>query len=87
MNYQCIYQKKYTDNPNEFNKSDLNLSRDNIVTELSSTKKYKEKVLVREGNLVLNNSKTNSEEKKWFSEAIGNTSNVKEGWQDTIVSV
>ena len=87
MNYQCIYQKKYTDNPNEFNKSDLNLSRDNMVTELSSTKKYKEKVLVREGNLVLNNSKTNSEEKKWFSEAIGNTSNVKEEWQDTIASV
>ena len=79
--------KKYTDNPNEFNKSDLNLSGDNMVTELSSTKKYKEKVLVREGYLVLNNSKVNSEEKKWFNEVIGNTSNVKEEWQDTIASV
>ena len=79
--------KKYTDNPNEFNKSNLNLSGDSMVTELPSTKKYKDKVSVREGNLVLNNSKVNSEEKKWFNEVIGNTSNVKEEWQDTIASV
>ena len=54
-----------------------------MVTELPSTKKYKEKVSVVEGNLVINNSKVNSEEKKWFNEVIGNTSNVKEEWQDT----
>ena len=79
--------KKYTDNPNEFNKSNLNLSGDSMVTELPSTKKYKDKVSVIEGNLVINNGKVNSEEKKWFNEVIGNTSNVKEEWQDTIASV
>ena len=79
--------KKYTDNPTSFDKSSVNLSGDSMVTELPSTKKYKDKVSVIEGNLVKNNSKVNSEEKKWFNEVIGNTSNVKKEWQDTIVSV
>ena len=79
--------KKYTDDPTSFEKSSVNLSGDTMVTELPSTKKYKEKVLVVEGNLVLNNKKVNSDEKKWFNEVIGNTSNVKEEWQDTISSV
>ena len=79
--------KKYTDNPLSFEKSNVNLSGDGMVTELPSTKKYKEKVSVVEGNLILNNSKVNSDEKKWFNEVIGNTSNVKEEWQDTISEV
>ena len=79
--------KKYTENPTSFDKSSVNLSGDSMVTELPSTKKYKEKVSVVEGNLVKNNSKVNSDEKKWFNEVIGNTSNVKEEWQDTIASV
>ena len=79
--------KKYTDDPLSFEKSSVNLSGDSMVTELPSTKKYKDKVSVVEGNLVRNNSKVNSDEKKWFNEVIGNTSNVKEEWQDTIASV
>ena len=80
--------KKYTDDPLSFEKSNVNLSGDGMVTELPSTKKYKDKVSVVEGNLILNNSnKVNSEEKKWFNDVIGNTSNVKEEWQDTIASV
>ncbi len=79
--------KKYTDNPLSFEKSNVNLSGDGMVTELPSTKKYKEKVSVVEGNLILNKNKVNSDEKKWFNEVIGNTSNVKEEWQDTIASV
>ena len=79
--------KKYTDNPTSFDKSSVNLSGDSMVTELPSTKKYKDKVLVVKGKLVKNNSKVNSDEKKWFNEVIGNTSNVKEEWQDTIASV
>ena len=79
--------KKYTDDPTSFEKSSVNLSGDTMVTELPSTKKYKEKVSVVEGNLVLNNKKVNSDEKKWFNEVIGNTSNAKEEWQDTIASV
>ena len=79
--------KKYTDDPTSFDKSSINLSGDSMVTELPSTKKYKDKVSVVEGNLVKNNNKVNSEEKKWFNEVIGKTSNVKEEWQDTIVSV
>ena len=79
--------KKYTDDPLSFEKSSVNLSGDSMVTELPSTKKYKDKVSVVEGNLVKNNSKVNSEEKKWFNEVIGNTSNVKEEWKNTIASV
>ena len=79
--------KKYTDNPLSFEKSSINLSGNGMVTELPSTKKYKDKVSVVEGNLILNKNKVNSEEKKWFNEVIGNTSNVKEEWQDTIASV
>ena len=79
--------KKYTDDPLSFDKSSVNLSGDTMVTELPGTKKYKDKVSVVEGNLVLNNKKVNSDEKKWFNEVIGNTSNVKEEWQDTISSV
>ena len=80
--------KKYTDNPTSFKKSSVNLSGDSMVTELPSTKKYKDKVSVVEGNLVVNNnSKVNTDEKKWFNEVIGNTSNVKEEWQDSIASV
>ena len=80
--------KKYTDDPLSFEKSNVNLSGDSMVTELPSTKKYKDKVSVVEGNLVVNNnSKVNTDEKKWFNEVIGNTSNVKEEWQDTIASV
>ena len=79
--------KKYTDNPTSFDKSSVNLSGDSMVTELPSTKKYKEKVSVVEGNLVINNSKVNSDEKKWFNEVIGNTSTVKEEWKNTIASV
>ena len=79
--------KKYTDNPTSFDKSSVNLSGDSMVTELPSTKKYKEKVSVVEGNLVINNSKVNSDEKKWFNEVIGNTSNVKKEWKNTIASV
>ena len=79
--------KKYTDNPTSFDKSSVNLSGDSMVTELPSTKKYKDKVSVVEGNLILNNSKVNSEEKKWFNEVIGNTSTVKEEWKNTIASV
>ena len=79
--------KKYTDDPLSFEKSSVNLSGDSMVTELPSTKKYKDKVSVVEGNLILNKGKVNSNEKKWFNEVIGNTSNVKEEWQDTIASV
>ena len=79
--------KKYTDNPTSFDKSSVNLSGDAMVAELPSTKKYKDKVSVVEGNLVINNSKANSDEKKWFDEVIGNTSNVKKEWKNTIASV
>ena len=79
--------KKYTENPTSFDKSSVNLSGDSMVTELPSTKKYKDKVSVVEGNLVINNSKANSDEKKWFNEVIGNTSNVKKEWKNTIASV
>ena len=82
--------KKYTDNPTSFEKSNVNLSGDSMVTELPSTKKYKDKVSVIKGKLVWNGETENNTEYKWFSEVTGNTSNsetVKEEWKNTIASV
>ena len=82
--------KKYTDNPLSFEKSNVNLSGDGMVTELPSTKKYKEKVSVIKGKLAWNGETENNTEYKWFSEVTGNTSNsetVKEEWKNTIASV
>ena len=82
--------KKYTDDPLSFEKSSVNLSGDTMVTELPSTKKYKEKVSVVKGKLVWAGETENNTEYKWFTEVTGNTSNsetVKEEWQDTIASV
>ena len=82
--------KKYTDNPLSFEKSSVNLSGDSMVTELPSTKKYKDKVSVVKGKLVWNGETENNTEYKWFSEVTGNTPNsetVKEEWKNTIASV
>ena len=82
--------KKYTDDPISFDKSSVNLSGDSMVTELPSTKKYKDKVSVIKGKLVWAGETENNTEYKWFTEVTGNTSNsetVKEEWKDTIASV
>ena len=82
--------KKYTDDPISFDKSSINLSGDSMVTELPSTRKYKDKVSVIKGKLLWNGETENNTEYKWFSEVTGNTSNsetVKEEWKNTIASV
>ena len=82
--------KKYTDNPLSFEKLNVNLSGDSMVTELPSTKKYKDKVSVIKGKLVWAGETENNTEYKWFSEVTGNTSNsetVKKEWKNTIASV
>ena len=81
--------KKYTDDPTSFDKSSVNLSGDSMVTELPSTKKYKDKVSVVEGNLTLYDDKVNSDEKKWFIEVVGDSiiESIKPEWQDTISKV
>ena len=82
--------KKYTDDPLSFEKSNVNLSGDSMVTELPSTKKYKDKVSVIKGKLVWNGETENNTEYKWFTEVTGNTSNsetVKEEWKNTISEV
>ena len=80
--------KKYTDDPLSFEKSSVNLSGDSMVTELPSTKKYKEKVSVVEGKLTLYD-KVSSGEKKWFIEVVGDSiiESIRTEWQDTISKV
>ena len=60
--------KKYTDNSTSFKKSSVNLSGNSMVTELPSTKKYKDKVSVIKGKLVWAGETENNTEYKWFSE-------------------
>ena len=81
--------KKYTDNPLSFEKSNVNLSGDSMVTELPSTKKYKDKISVVEGKLTLYDDKVNSDEKKWFIEVVGDSiiESIRPEWQDTISKV
>ena len=80
--------KKYTDNPTSFDKSSVNLSGDSMVTELPSTKKYKEKVSVIKGKLVWNGETENNTEYKWFSEvtdgATKKSESVRSEWKEKI---
>ena len=80
--------KKYTDNPTSFDKSSVNLSGDSMVTEVPSTKKYKEKVSVIKGKLVWNGETENNTEYKWFSEVTdGSTkrsASVRNEWKEKI---
>ena len=79
--------KKYTDNPTSFDKSSVNLSGDSMVTELPSTKKYKDKVSVIKAKLVWAGETEDNIEYKWFSEVTDGATKNSEEWQDTIVSV
>ena len=80
--------KKYTDNPTSFDKSSVNLSGDSMVTELPSTKKYKDKVSVIKGKLVWNGETENNTEYKWFSEvtdgATKKSESVRSEWKEKI---
>ena len=80
--------KKYADNPTSFEKSSVNLSGDDMVTELPSTKKYKDKVSVIKGKLVWAGETENNTEYKWFSEVTdGSTKrsvSVRNEWKEKI---
>ena len=80
--------KKYTDNPTSFEKSNVNLSGDSMVTELPSTKKYKDKVSVIKGKLVWAGETENNTEYKWFTEvtdgATKKNESVRNEWKDKI---
>ena len=79
--------KKYTDDPTGFDKSSVNLSGDSMVTELSSTKKYKDKVSVIKGKLVWNGETENNTEYKWFSEVTDGATKKSEEWKDKIAEI
>ena len=79
--------KKYTDNPTSFDKSSVNLSGDSMVTELPSTKKYKEKVSVIKGKLAWNGETENNTEYKWFSEVTDGATKKSEELKDTMADV
>ncbi len=79
--------KKYTDNPTSFNQSSVNLSGDSMVTELPSTRKYKDKVSVIKGKLVWNGETENNIEYKWFSEVTDGATKKIEELKDTMADV
>ena len=79
--------KKYTDDPTSFEKSSVNLSGDTMVTELPSTKKYKEKVSVIKGKLVWAGETENNTEYKWFSEVTDGATKKSEEWKNTIAEI
>ena len=79
--------KKYTDDPLSFEKSSVNLSGDSMVTELPSTKKYKDKVSVIKGKLAWNGETKNDTEYKWFSEVTDGATKKSEEWKDTMSDV
>ena len=79
--------KKYTENPTSFEKSSVNLSGDAMVTELPSSKKYKDKVSVIKGKLVWAGETENNTEYKWFSEVTDGATKKSEEWKDTMADV
>ena len=80
--------KKYADDPLSFDKTSVNLSGDTMVTELPSTKKYKDKVSVIKGKLVWAGETENNTEYKWFSEvtdgATKKSESVRDEWKNKI---
>ena len=80
--------KKYTENPTSLDKSSINLSGDSMVTELPSTKKYKDKVSIIKGKLAWNGETENNTEYKWFSEvtdgATKKSESVRSEWKEKI---
>ena len=80
--------KKYTDNPTSFDESSVNLSGDSMVTELPSTKKYKDKVSIIKGKLVWAGETDDNIEYKWFSEvtdgATKRSVSVRNEWKEKI---
>ena len=80
--------KKYADDPLSFEKSSVNLLGDSMVTELPSTKKYKDKVSVIKGKVVWAGETENNTEYKWFSEvtdgATKKSESVRSEWKNTI---
>ena len=79
--------KKYADDPLSFEKSSVNLLGDSMVTELPSTKKYKDKVSVIKGKLVWAGETENNTEYKWFSEVTDGATKKSEEWKDTMADV
>ena len=79
--------KKYTDDPTSFDKSSVNLSGDSMVTELPSTRKYKDKVSIIKGKLAWNVETENNTEYKWFSEVTDGATKKSEEWKDTMADV
>ena len=79
--------KKYTDDPLSFEKSSVTLSGDSMVTELPSTKKYKDKVSVIKGKLAWNGETENNTEYKWFSEVTDGATKKSEELKDTMSDV
>ena len=79
--------KKYTDDPTSFDKSSINLSGDSMVTELPSTKKYKDKVSIIKGKLVWAGETEDNIEYKWFSEATDGATKKSEEWKDIMADV
>ncbi len=79
--------KKYLEDSMGFVKSSVNLSGDDMITVLPSTKKYKNKVSVIKGKLVWNGS-TDENEYKWFSQVTdGSTKkdeSVRDEWKNTV---
>ena len=79
--------KKYADDPLSFEKSSVNLSGDSMVTELPSTKKYKDKVSVIKGKLVWAGETEKNTEYKWFSEVTDGATKKSEEWKDAMADV
>lgn len=66
--YAMYLSNKYREKPTEFKQESVNLSGDEMVNELPSTKKYKDRVSIVKGNITWIGE--NETEHKWFLEVI-----------------
>ena len=66
--YAMYLSNKYKEKPTEFYQSSVNLAGDEMVNELPSTKKYKDRVSIVKGNITWIGE--NETEHKWFLEVI-----------------
>ena len=79
--YAMYLSNKYKEKPTEFYQSSVNLAGDEMVNELPSTKKYKDRVSIVKGNITWIGE--NETEHKWFLEVINVVENSDDQSNDT----
>ena len=77
--YAMYLSNKYKENPTEFKQESINLSGDDMVDELPSTKNYKDMVAIIDGNIMWIDEDESTAYHDWFKQVINVAMDTKYG--------